>query len=197
MNDLEMSKEHFQKVPITDIAIDKVPYIRYQGLSEKQCEIIQLLAKEVLVISKDENDSDEVAITYKMNDDECNEPDYGIAFGDGHSVEIESDAYSYHLLQSTEEVIIVILHNHPSPQTLSYDDLSTFVLYRNIKMILAVTNQGTIHYIMKHEGYEFEKARDLMVKYSKPIEESETNEVAYKLTIDLLKELKQLGLYYE
>lgn len=64
-------------------------------------------------------------------------------------------------------------------------------------MILAVTNQGTIHYIMKHEGYEFDKARDLMVKYSKPIEEAKTNEVAYELTIDLLKELKQLGLYYE
>lgn len=197
MNDLEMSKEHFQKVSITDIAIEKVPYIKYHGLSEKQCEIIQLLAKEVLAISKEENDSDEVAITYKMNNDDCKEPDFGVAFGDGHSVEIESDAYSYHLLQSTEEVVIVILHNHPSPQTLSYDDLSTFILYRNIKMILAVTNQGTIHYIMKHEGYEFDKARDLMVKYSKPIEEAKTNEVAYELTIDLLKELKQLGLYYE
>lgn len=56
MNDLEMSKEHFQKVSITDIAIEKVPYIKYHGLSEKQCEIIQLLAKEVLAISKEEND---------------------------------------------------------------------------------------------------------------------------------------------
>ena len=35
MNDLEMSKEHFHKVTITDIAIEKVPYIRYHGLSDK------------------------------------------------------------------------------------------------------------------------------------------------------------------
>lgn len=198
MKDLEMSKDRFSKVDITDVAIDKVPYIKYHGLTEKQCKIIQSLAKEVLTISRDENECDEIAITYRMVDDSVEEaPDFGIAFGDGHSVEIESDVYSHHLLESTEDVVIVILHNHPSPQTLSYDDLSTFILYRNVKMILAVTNQGVIHYIMKHPEYEFKVARELMIKYAKPIENAESNERAYELTKDLLKELTQMGLFYE
>lgn len=198
MKDLEMAKERFSKISITDVAIEKVPYIQYKGLTDKQCRIIQALAKEVLNISKEDNDSNEVAITLKMVDDDVKEdPDFGVAFGDNHSVEIESDVYSNHLLQSTEDVAIVILHNHPSPQTLSYDDLSTFILYRNIKMILAVTNQGSIHYIMKHPQYDFVLAREMMIKYSKPIEEDESNEKAYEITRNLLKELKQIGLYYK
>lgn len=198
MKDLEMAKRRFSKIEITDTAIEKVPYIRYEGLTDKQCKIIQALAKEVLIISREENDGNEIAITYKMEEDSLEKtPDFGIAYGDRHSVEIESDVYSSHLLQSTNDVVIVILHNHPAPQTLSYDDLSTFVLYRNIKMILAVTNQGVIHYIMKHSAYNFEDVRNVMIKYSKPIAEAESNEKAYDLTKDLLKELKQVGLYYK
>lgn len=198
MRDLEMAKDRFSKVEITEVAIEKVPYIQYKGFTDKQCKIIQALAKEVLTVSKEENNCDEIAITYKMVDDSVDEdPDFGIAYGDGHSVEIESDVYSNHLLQSTEDVVIVILHNHPSPQTLSYDDLSTFILYHNIKMILAVTNQGAIHHIIKHKKYDFEIAKSIMIKYSKPIEEAESNEKAYEFTKDLLKELKQTGMLYE
>lgn len=198
MEDIKLSKERFSKVNITDTAIEKVPYIQYKGLTNKQCRIIQALAKEILVISRDENDCNEVAITYRMEEDSSETPpDFGIAYGDRHSVEIESDVYSNHLLRSTQEVVIVVLHNHPAPQTLSYDDLSTFILYHNIKMILAVTNQGSIHYIMKHPDYDFEVARNLMVKYAIPIGEAESDEKAYDLTRSLLKELKQIGLYYD
>lgn len=197
VNDLEMAKNHFEKINITNVAIEKVPFIKYDGLTEKQCLVIQALAKEVLLISKEENDCNEVAITYKLVDD-CveEEPDYGVALGDEHSVELEADPYSNHLLQTTREVAIVILHNHPSPQSLSYDDLSTFILYRNIKMIIAVTNQGAVHYIIKGKNYDFGEARKLMVEYAKLIENAETNEVSYKLTKKLIKEFKQMGIIY-
>lgn len=99
MRDLEMSKKRFSKIAITDTSIEKVPYIQYQGLTDKQCRIIQALAKEVLIVSREENDCNEVAITYRMEDDATEkEPDFGIAYGDKHSVEIESDVYSNHLL---------------------------------------------------------------------------------------------------
>lgn len=64
-------------------------------------------------------------------------------------------------------------------------------------MILAVTNQGKIHYIMKHPEYDFNIVRNLMLKYARKIEQAESDETAYILTKNLLKELKQVGLYYE
>ena len=50
-----MSKNRNQKVLITDEAINKVPLIRYRGIPESEYATIQELAKEVLMISKNEN----------------------------------------------------------------------------------------------------------------------------------------------
>lgn len=52
MRELEMSKNRNQKVLITDEAINKVPLIKYKGISESEYVTIQELAKEVLAISK-------------------------------------------------------------------------------------------------------------------------------------------------
>lgn len=49
---------------ITDEAIKKVPRIAYKNIPESEYNTIQELAKNVLQISKDENNSNEVAITY-------------------------------------------------------------------------------------------------------------------------------------
>lgn len=61
-----MSKNRNQKVLITDEANNKVPLIKYKGIPESEYVTIQELAKEVLMISKNENDSNEVALTYSM-----------------------------------------------------------------------------------------------------------------------------------
>lgn len=52
MRELEMSKNRNQKVLITDEAINKVPLIKYKGISKSEYVTIQELAKEVLAISK-------------------------------------------------------------------------------------------------------------------------------------------------
>ena len=64
LNDLEMAKKRDHKIVITDEAIKKVPRIQYKNIPESEYDTIQELAKTVLQISKDENNSNEVAITY-------------------------------------------------------------------------------------------------------------------------------------
>ena len=44
-------------------AIEKVPFIEYHGFDNERSKIMQELAKNVLILSKEENDSNEVAIT--------------------------------------------------------------------------------------------------------------------------------------
>ena len=55
LSNLEATKRD-HKVEITDIAISKVPYIKYREIPEDQYETLQSLAKAVLKISRDEND---------------------------------------------------------------------------------------------------------------------------------------------
>lgn len=63
LQSLEMSKKRDHKIIITDKAIEKVPFIRYKEIPEEEYPIIQMFAKKALQLSKDENESNEVAIT--------------------------------------------------------------------------------------------------------------------------------------
>ncbi|MCI9370563.1 MAG: hypothetical protein HFH65_09645 [Lachnospiraceae bacterium] len=69
-NDLEMAKKRDHKIIITDEAIAKVPYIRYQEIPEKEYSILQGFAKEILIISKEQNNSNEVALTYSLESED-------------------------------------------------------------------------------------------------------------------------------
>ena len=64
---LRMSKKRDHKIMITEEAIRKVPFIRYREIPEDEYEIIYELAKQVLQLSKNENESNKVAITYSFN----------------------------------------------------------------------------------------------------------------------------------
>ena len=57
LNDLEMAKKRDHKIMITDEAINKVPRVQYKEISETEYDNLQELARQVLQISKDENDS--------------------------------------------------------------------------------------------------------------------------------------------
>ncbi|MCM1385645.1 MAG: hypothetical protein NC243_14040, partial [Lachnoclostridium sp.] len=63
---LRQAKKRDKKVYITDIAIEKVPYVEYRGMDEEQNKNMQSLARLVLTLAKNENDSNEVAITWDM-----------------------------------------------------------------------------------------------------------------------------------
>ena len=67
LNSLEMAKKRNHKIRITDEAINKIPRIKYKDIPESEYDNIWDLAKNVLKISKEENDSNEVAITYSLD----------------------------------------------------------------------------------------------------------------------------------
>ena len=48
------------------IKFPKVPNIQYKEIPETEYDNLQELARQVLKISKDENDSNEVAVTYSL-----------------------------------------------------------------------------------------------------------------------------------
>lgn len=154
---LEMAKKRNKKVYITDIAINKVPFIQYKGFTNKQNYIMKELAQEVLTVSKDENDSNEVAITCDLGVADPLEV-YGVSFGTEHEVDIRADTLSNHILVSQKSVAVVVLHNHPSIQTFSIQDIRFFIEFSVLKVMVVVSNQGTVHYLMREENYDFKKA---------------------------------------
>ena len=189
---LRQAKKRDKKVYITDIAIEKVPYVEYRGMDEEQNKIMQTLARLVLQVAKTENDSNEVAITWDMasRDPLC----YGIDRGDEKGVLLGGDTASYHLLSLGEKVVLVLLHNHPSTRTFSLEDIYLFLKRDNVKYMVMVSNQGQIHYIKKEEDFN---AQNAGMMYNRIRSEGKRQGISvYQMSLTFLKRCNEVGLFY-
>ena len=161
LKDLEMAKKRNHKIMITDEAIRKVPRIKYKNIPKSEYNTIRELARNVLRISKDENNSNEVAITYGMDSVERikkGEEYIGVALGSEHGVDPISSTIAYHLVSAAEDCIVIVLHNHPSLSDFSLSDVQFLIRYASVKMMVVVTNLGSISYLAKGKGYAYDKA---------------------------------------
>ncbi len=161
LKNLEMAKKRNHKIMITDEAINKIPRIKYRNIPENEYDNLWDLAKNVLKISKEENNSNEVAITYSLNNAkliERGERYIGVALGSEHDVDPLSDTTAYHLVSSVKECVVIVLHNHPSLSDFSLTDVQFLLKYDNVKMMVVITNLGSISYLAKGGKYDLEKA---------------------------------------
>lgn len=191
---LGQAKKRNAKVWITEVAIKKVPFIEYKGLTARQNENIQKLAKRVLRLSKEQNDSNEVAITCDMADENMMD-NFGVAFGDEISVSVNSDTLSFHILMTAREATVIVLHNHPSTKTFSVNDLRYLFMYASIRMLVVVSNQGTIHYIRKEDTFDRDKAQKLLKECVEKNWDC-TAAGAYKTSKSFLALCSEVGMFY-
>ena len=195
------SKTRNKKIAITNIAIKKVPFIEYKGFTDTQNKILQDLARQVLIISKDKLHSNEVAITVTVEGEGFSDQK-AVALGNEHSINLYSDPDTSRMLRSPYEHTVVILHNHPSTQTFSLDDLLLFLDTYSVIMMIVVTNQGTIHYIKKEQKYDWEKATDFLltvvrdIKKEHPFWRLNSAKYSYIASTKYLALCSEVGLYY-
>ena len=156
LQDLSMAKKRDHKIMVTEEAIEKVPLIKYKEIPDCDHVLLQEFAKEVLRISKDENNSNEVALTFSLDYRNliAQGRDYmGITLGDEHSVDPCMNTTSYHLLTASLECVVIIVHNHPSLSKFSLGDIKFFLQNRTVKMMVVVTNLGSVSYLVKKDNY--------------------------------------------
>lgn len=192
---LEMAKKRDKKVYITDIAIDKVPLIEYYGFTDEQNQIMQELARSVLVISKESNDSNEVALTCDLG-----KPDplhnFGVALGTEHDVDVLSDTLSNHMIVSSKSVVVVLLHNHPSTQTFSLEDVQFFIQHPMLAVIVVVSNQGTVHYLKRDRDFDYGKTIMLFKECIQGLKRNSPSSEVYMATLSFLARCSEAGLFY-
>ena len=195
MSNLEQAKCRNRKIYITDVAIEKVPFIKYHGFDDERNKIMQELAKNVLILSKEENDSNEVAITCDLGTEKPLEQ-FGISLGSEHEVDILADTLSNHIIVSNESVAVVVLHNHPSTQTFSLQDIQFFLEYMMLEVIVVVSNQGTVHYMMRDKEYDYKKAFQLFRDCIADLTRTSPVQEQYLAALSFLAKCSEVGLYY-
>ncbi|MDE6926788.1 MAG: hypothetical protein K2P59_16320, partial [Acetatifactor sp.] len=173
----------------------KVRYIEYKGLTDAQNVIMQRLAKEVLLLSQTYNDSNEVAITCDLALSDPLE-NYGICLGDEHSVDVCSDTQSNYLTVSAKMCTVVILHNHPSLQTVSLDDIRFFVANRGISILVVVSNQRKVHYLYKDKKHSERETIQLFNECVEGLDCSSMVRERYHRALAFLARCSETGLFY-
>ncbi len=187
------SKNRFKKVDITDVAISKVPFVQYKGLNNEQNRLLNRLTRMVLVKAQRENNSNESAFTLDLDNPDG---EIGEVNGTEHFVDIDADTVSYHLLRAGMKTAII--HNHPSTQTLSIQDIQLFLHFDPVIYIIVVSNQGTMHYLMKDENYDFYVAERLRVECCEDLKKGVSSETDYyNAALDFLAHCSEVGLFYQ
>lgn len=200
LNNLEMSKKRDHKIWITDEAIEKVPLICYKEIPEKEYDTIRELIKEVLRISKNRNNSNEVAITYSLDSEfliSTGAEYVGITLGDEHNVDPLSTTVAYHLVMTSSDCVIISLHNHPSLSKFSLQDVQFLIMYASVKMMCVVINLGNVSYLVKNKKYDRSIAMDILREAVKLHNDANELKGYQKAAKYFLKNCHKAGIIYE
>ena len=101
-------------------------------------------------------DDNEVALIYSLEHEllkENNELYYRFISGNEEGVSVDSDTEAYHIMNSTPNIVIVNLHNHPKGTNISMDDIMFFIKHQTLKLMIVLPNDGGLYYIIKNDEY--------------------------------------------
>lgn len=188
IGELHQAKKKNRKITITDIAIDKVPYVAIPGLIREENSMLQNTHKELLRIAKHKNNSNEVAVILNLVASRK-----VVIMGDESSVKAGASPEATGLFFSSKERELMYLHNHPKGSSFSLNDIVTFLSDDRIRLLSVVTNQGAVYVLHKREGYNYKKAysliREIMLKYK------QSSEYSYVIKA-FLRQCKKVGIDY-
>lgn len=162
VSDLEQ-KVRNRPIVITDVAISKVRGTRIFGFTEKENRYIQKQHKRLLSISKNYNNSEEVAIVIDIIH-WTNE----VVIGKGNRVIMGNNPKANEMIVSYPKNTILVMHNHPSTSTFSGEDFKMFCDNDSIFVMTIVGNDGTVQIMEKNNSFDGQLEK---INYGKMTEE--------------------------
>lgn len=184
---LEQAKKRDHKILITEIAIEKVPYIEIPTFTPEQNQKLQQVNREILHASMIYNNSNEIACIYNYVTNEKT-----FVSGDESHVDIDGDLNVKLLQNKSYALELVVAHNHPSTANFSFADIDYFIANEYIGLMSAVTNQGEAYIMHKTKAYNYNEARQLEIDLIKEFSLSEQTEMAS----EFLKRCQKGGILY-
>lgn len=162
VNGLEQAKKRDKKIFVTDVAIDKVTKSKVKLLSSEHNSKIDAIHKELLTVSKNENNSDEVAILFELNSSKKFSQ-----MGTEHVVNIFDNPMAYSLAKNGEANSLFLAHNHPSTQSFSYADIGVLMYVDSLAGMSVVSNTGDVHILFKSRKFNYKGAYDALTAIKK------------------------------
>lgn len=185
---VEQAKKRDKKINITDVAINKVPCIEIPGFTKEQNLVLQQKHQELLQISKDKNNSNEVLniLSNELDKDV-------ITLGSEAGVNPSKNPEAVALMRRSQANGVIWIHNHPKTSTFSYGDIGSFLLQDQIKAITIVTNTGEIHALSKLDNFDFDGIYDI-IESIKEKYGGITKDTSDAIAKEILKHMNEFGI---
>ena len=88
------------------------------------------------------------------------------------------------------------MHNHPSTQTFSLEDVQFFIQHPMLEVIVVVSNQGTVNYLKRDKDFDYDKVVVLFRECIQGLTRKSPSSEVYMATLTFLAKCSEAGLYY-
>lgn len=186
---MEQAKSRDHKIYVTEIAIERVDFVKPSDFTDAQAKAMCLKNKELLKVAMESNESNEVL----MISDLCFNS-YITILGEEFKVSPGKNPFAVSFIASADDYSLVYLHNHPSTNLFSIGDIDTFVCEKAIKTMSVVTNQGEVYIMNKTADYSFIKAKSLLNSVYKSFPNNDIDDKEF--VSKFLKRSREGGIEY-
>lgn len=170
---------------ITDTAIERVPKVKIDGYTDKQCEYIQQQHKELLRFAKDNNDNKEVAFVFDKD------------FNKSEPIKGSDDMLELGTALMGKGNNLFVMHNHPRNSSFSATDIKFFKNEENVKTLTIVKNNGAVERLTKSSEYNNDIFKLEYDRMYKKIVKNETEQEYKKFIKKLLTKTKSGVIWSE
>lgn len=176
---------------ITNIAIDKVRQVKFQGFKQCDNEFIQKQHKFLLETSKNFNDSKEVGIL--INTVNWNT---WLILGDANRIETRDNMDAYRELRTSRKNTLLFMHNHPSTSTFSGVDFKSFCNNESLYIMTVVGNDGNVRTLTKMHDFDAHYALK-MYDYLATDKYKKYDNNGTRAMREILRDCSKYGLLYK
>lgn len=171
----------YKPYTITNKSITDVRFVKIRGLSYNQCKLLQQAHRQLLKDVKDYPAGTEASATYSMD----------FSFLDKRIGKIGSVGITKH------QKDYIAIHNHPSNETFSYDDIFFFSRNPYQKILTVVGNKGSVYILNKTPKWQdIEFGIFIEDVYGKYPDYETSMESRIKCVTEILEGAKKYGIEY-
>ena len=167
---------------ITNKSITDVRFVKIRGLSYSQCKLLQKAHRQLLKDVKDYPAGTEASATYSMD----------LSLLDKRIGKIGSVGITKH------QQYYIAIHNHPSNETFSYDDIYFFSRNPYQKVLTVVGNKGSVYILNKTSKWQ-DIGFGIFIEdvYGKYPDYNTSMESRIKCVTEILEGAKKYGIEYQ
>lgn len=164
------------------------PYV-IDEIGEDESFYLYQKCQSLLYEALTKNNCNEVALVYTLG----THAEGKLILGTQTNTDLESDTKTQELLISNDGNVCILIHNHPTDSSFSIEDYAEFMIYRKLKVMVAVTNSGEQYFMTKTDSYDRKGAVKKLIEISRNCDHNDDGELTRSESVQAAKQFEKVA----